>query len=142
MFASCGVDSVHYCLIPRNDTDGESIAYSVYIIVDPTWEEHGVELVAPGLKEFLNIVYQTKNTTIFDYSTFSDSKNFYGCIKEINEDIANDEQYAASVHAALEALNDAFDFELIENVFDYIHSIRSNTANHCEYTLPVPEEFD
>jgi hypothetical protein len=45
-------------------------------------------------------------------------------------------------HEALEALCVAFDFEPIENVYEYIHSIRSNTANHCEYTLPDSEDFD
>lgn len=126
IFASIGVDGIHYCTVP-------DLGDTIFVVTPMTSLDHHVFPVAHDLTEFLRLIVTLHGTTLIDQTPLFDKERFETLRKEVapaNEDEAkrlcqtfNVEPLEGSPYDLIMDLYNNFDYSKIKYSHEYYETL-------------------
>jgi len=139
IFASMGVDGVHYCIVPKNgDVTLENSP--VYRISPMDFSEGAIIWAAKNIYDFMGISITLKDFWILPCLIGLSEKEFSENIKiseiEFNEkaDIEKSE-----IIKSVNLLKKVFSAINVKNLYQYIHESYSDKNNHVKLEFSIPD---
>lgn len=117
IFASIGVDSIHFCIIP--DENDWTLKRSPVYVISPMMPDHYVEAIAENFNDFISLVVSLKNAAFLECISYFEREKF---LKEIQYD-PND---SFEIETAISALTNTFPTKNIDDVYGYVRQVQAN----------------
>ena len=139
VFASMGVDGVHYCIMPR---DGDSTLENspVYRISPMDFSDGMIIWTAKNFHDFISISIELKNFLALPCLIGMDEKDFLEGIETYKFEFEiKEEDEKAAIIDSLNILNASFNPIKLDNIYQYVKASYSNKINHTQLKFSTPD---
>jgi len=139
VFASMGVDGVHYCIMPR-DGDPTLENSPVYRISPMDFDEGTIIWTAKNFHDFVSISIELKDFWELPCLIGKDEKEFWDEIESCKHEFEEQEEgQKAAILDSINILKKSFNPIEFKDIYQYVHASYSDKDNHVQLKFAVPD---
>lgn len=139
IFASMGVDGIHYCVMPK-DNDITLENSPIYCVSPMDFSERTVVWTAKNFHDFISVSIELKNFWLLPCIIGTEKEEFMNTIEtSLYEFDLKEEIEKKAIMNSLDLLKNNFNTDKIKDIYSYVQTAYRDESNHAQLTFSDPD---